>query len=97
MGFRFGEPQMPKFSVQLTQTFRVRRTITIEVEAKSQREALEYVQEGVDVQTQADLTPQFKDPGWIERWDLENEVASLPAEDPGTTRASPRTARQPRS
>jgi hypothetical protein len=90
-GFEIRTEKMLKYPVQLTQTFRVQRTITIEVEAKSQQEALEYVQEGVDVQTNADLTPQFRDPGWKECWKLENEVATLPCFDPSfafTTRVS---------
>ena len=56
-----------KYKIEIVQTYRVTRKITVEVEADYGFEATEKLQSGeVDV-------PSFDDPAWVADWNLMNE------------------------
>ncbi len=56
-----------KVKLRMTQVFRVERNIVMEVDAPDAPDAVERFYDGeID-------TPNFNDPRWRTRWDLENE------------------------
>ncbi|UWU26003.1 hypothetical protein N2601_32255 (plasmid) [Rhizobium sp. CB3060] len=57
-----------RFTVMVTQVYRVERTILVEVEAEDEESAIE--------QQSQEAAPDFDDPGWKSGWSLENEAVS---------------------
>lgn len=56
---------MTKFSLKVTQVFKCTRTIIVEREDTD-------LQNAIEEQQMADA-PDFRDPGWEEEWEIQNE------------------------
>lgn len=59
-----------RFTVVVSQVYRVERTILVEVDAEDEESAIE--------QQSLEAAPNFDDPGWKSEWDLQNEDVSAP-------------------
>lgn len=59
---------MPKFQLRVTQTYRVEKWITIEVEADTLADAID--------RQASDDAPCSSLPGWNDHWSLESENVS---------------------
>jgi hypothetical protein len=57
-----------RFTVVVTQVYRVERTILVEVEAEDEESAIE--------QQRQEDAPDFDHPGWRSGWDLQNETVT---------------------